>query len=226
MASWKFVPIEAVLVDRSLSELYIQDKFERRSSYELLRALIIAQESVFTKPITRGILQYAGCLKIVLKSSQTCVTAASGTVYFTDTVTRQATPIFSCDFDVRDLFITNHVIDRGSNSAAVLNFGLAHGMLWALWRGVYHDMWHAVKQAAKGTKTMWRKVLKFAAMTILSHGPFQPVTISFAVCIFCVVRSALVYLIRILLSIPETDYYYFWSAHGWLDEVEFNRNGK
>ena len=187
MVCGRFVPIEAVLVDRSLSGLYIQDKFELRSSYELLRALIIAQESVSTKPITRGILPDAVCLKIVLKSSQTRVAAASGTVYLTDTVTRQATPIFPCDFDVRNLFIISHVVDRGSNGAAVVNFGLAHGMLWAAWWGVYHDMWNAVKQAAKGTKTMWREVLKFAAMTILSHGPLQPVTLSFAVCIFCVV---------------------------------------
>ena len=46
-------------------------------------------------------------------------------------------------------------------------------MLLAFCAGIFHDIWNAVRQAGKQVKDFWKKVVRFASIANLNHGPFR-----------------------------------------------------
>ena len=52
----KFIPTELVLRDQGITELYVQDKLTRVSSFSLLRVVAAQVEAIFPDPLARGVL--------------------------------------------------------------------------------------------------------------------------------------------------------------------------
>ena len=50
------MPIDMILRDQSLTDLYVQGKIERQASHSLLRALVAAMDDTFVQPLSRGFL--------------------------------------------------------------------------------------------------------------------------------------------------------------------------
>ena len=59
----KVVPMDLLLSDSSLSELYAEDKLSREASFNLLRSLITAVESLWPDAIQQSQLPASACLR-------------------------------------------------------------------------------------------------------------------------------------------------------------------
>ena len=69
----------------------------------------------------------------------------------------------------------NHVLDRGSTNSCVVAFAQQQGLLWAPRWGPFHDLWNAVKSAAKKVDAggWWLQIMRFASGCNLNHGPVR-----------------------------------------------------
>ena len=84
-------------------------------------------------------------------------------------------PVFPPNFQVRNLFFVNHVLDRGSIGACAVVFAEAEQLLWTHTFGINHDDWNAIKLAAKAPKTkkIWNGVVRFGSVCNLNFGPYR-----------------------------------------------------
>ena len=165
----KFVPIELILGDRILTDLYIQDSLERQSAHSLLRALITAIEDVFPKPLSRATLPVGVLLQSATNVLEKRVKLRSGVVVWVHSETRVVRPVFPEHFTCKSVFICNHTIDRGSTGAALVHFAVSSGVLWSIFWGVFHDMWNSIKNAAKAADggKVWGHIAN------INHGPLR-----------------------------------------------------
>ena len=69
----------------------------------------------------------------------------------------------------------NHVLDRGPTNSCVMAFAQQQGLLWAPRWGPFHDLWNAVKSAAKKVDAggWWLQIMRFASGCNLNHGPVR-----------------------------------------------------
>ena len=168
----KLVPISVIMRDRELSDLWVADRLERQASHQLLQALVTAIEDQFPKPLTRGVLPAEVNLQPVDITSSIRM-GEGGFLVREDVGTGDTTRVFPPSFNVRSLFITNHTADRSSLCVAIFGY-LAHsGVLLAFHAGIFHDIWNAVRQAGKHVGQFWKKVVRFASIANLNHGPFR-----------------------------------------------------
>ena len=79
-------------------------------------------------------------------------------------------------FDVRNLLLLNHCIDRGSIGCAALAYCLGPAnQLWMVHWGTFHDGWNVVKSACKATQSghVWKAIVRFSSVANLGFGPFR-----------------------------------------------------
>lgn len=170
----KLIPMELILRDLSVSEMYIMDSMVRQSTHALLRVVISQLEQVAANPVQRGRLPsdvHVG----VLGADEVLVQLDDGTLCIVRPSSRSVKRVFPVGFSVRQLLIVNHVIDRGSTGLAMVSFASHIGLLWTATWGVFHDMWNSVKNACKAVCSgrWWLMVLRFASIANLNHGPFR-----------------------------------------------------
>ena len=74
----------------------------------------------------------------------------TGEVFIVNKRAREASPVVPPDFVIKAYLLTSHTVDRCSVGAAGLHFVMGHcGMLWHVSWDPCHDMWNAIKTAAK-----------------------------------------------------------------------------
>ena len=171
----KHIPFEIVLRDQSVSELYIQDKIARQSSFNTGRTLISQLEEVLHKPLERGFLQDdVLVMPIENPDEERPMRLAGGYENFiVNNRIGGRRCVFPSGFSLQSYVLMNHTVDRGSVGSAFLNFCLSLKVLWALFWGIYHDMWNSCKTSAKATATMWKRIVEFSSIANMNHGPFR-----------------------------------------------------
>jgi hypothetical protein len=169
----KHVPIEIVLRDQSVSELYILDKIERQASHQLLRAIVTQLEGLFPDPIRRSRLADTVRVGRLVNPDERRSRDAVGLPVIVNDSAGTSVPVFPPDFDLRSYLTVNNTIDRGSTGAALMAFVMTHGYLWTVYWGFFHDLWNSIKNAAKHVGGFWNYLVKFSSICNINHGPFR-----------------------------------------------------
>ena len=84
MVSDKVIPADLLLADASLSELYAEDKLSRKSSFNLLRSLLTAVESLWPNATFRLKLTSSVCVRALDSLDEKRVKLSNGSVYVAD----------------------------------------------------------------------------------------------------------------------------------------------
>ena len=166
--------METVHRDQSVAGLWVEDKMTRQSTHSLLRSLLTQLQDLFPNPLERGLLHDE--VLIQSHTSRDLRTATDGTnLVVLNTVTGDKTDVFPADFSLQNHLILNHTIDRGSTGGALCHYKISKQYLWVVAWGFFHDVWNAVKTAAKKVKgnKWWNRIIQFSSVVNLNHGPFR-----------------------------------------------------
>ena len=115
----KNVPVELLLRDASLTDLYIRSKLERQSSHSLLRSLVTALERTFVDPISRGFLPLDVHVEALDSLDHQRVTLGNGRIVLVNTDTDDVSYVLPLDFDIKSIFMActyrNHYLNGNPN---------------------------------------------------------------------------------------------------------------
>ena len=124
------MPIDLILRDLDIAELYIADKIERVAANQLLKTLADQLEDILPEPIKRGFLADDVMVGPLENPAFRRVLDASGAPKIRHLATGEERPVFPATFNVTDYVTVNHTIDRGSTGATLLHFAMDLGLLW------------------------------------------------------------------------------------------------
>ena len=123
----KYLPIEVILADQDVAKLYVDDKVEREASFALMRAVLWQMQQVFHEPVRRSFLGADVLVHSLQDREERRVTLADGTMCIVNLRTAVSRPVFPAGFDVRNLLVTKHQVDRCKIGSSMLSFGMHIG---------------------------------------------------------------------------------------------------
>lgn len=169
----KIVPVDLILRDLSVSELYIDDALQRQATHALFRTVVTQLEAVIDRPVSRSCLPDSIHIGR-LEAGQVLVQLSDGSLVIMDRNSKQTTRVFPRDFSISSVLIINHVVDRGSTTLSMLSFAAHCGLLWTPTWGWFHDLWNGIKAACKiKAGRWWLHILRFVSIANINHGPFR-----------------------------------------------------
>ena len=168
--------IDAVRDSKEVSELWVQDRLERKHSWSELRALTTQLERL----LGPGVLE-----KCLLPKNVHVMRVSAGQerkifsdcAALVDVQSQEITRVLPDDFvPSSDCMLISHVLDRGSTGAAAMGFALEKAHLtWIVAWGTFHDTWNVIKNALKHSSggVCWRAVLRLSAIANVGFGPYR-----------------------------------------------------
>ena len=168
-------PLELIYRDSKVAALFVEDRLTRQSSHSLLQTIVSQLEQLVPSPVTRGTLPAAVRVAPLQDVDECIVELSDHTLCLVNRRTNRVVHVFPPDFSVKSLLVVNHVLDRGPTNCCMMAFAQQQGLLWVPHWGPFHDMWNAVKSAAKKVDAggWWLQIMRFASVANLNHGPFR-----------------------------------------------------
>ena len=128
--------MEVQLSDSTVAKLHVENQLQREASHAVLRNLVTQMEGRFTKPLDRGRLPASVKIHALDSLAEKRVRLKHGTVCVVSAEDDTVNPEFEKSFDVSNVFIANHTVDRGSTNGAVFFHAVRCHMLWIVHWGV------------------------------------------------------------------------------------------
>ena len=173
----KSVPMSEVHRDMCVSELYINDKVERRASWSLLRAVIAQQQALRGPNVLEQSFLPTKFRVLPVQRGQRRVFLDCGDEILVTEPGGKLLRILPKKIDLGGLVMTHHVVDRHSTNLTCIFHMMHVGGLWVVSFGSFHDLWNAVKhssaQCGDGSDVNWTWVRKAASLFNFNHGPFR-----------------------------------------------------
>ena len=120
------VPIDTIIRDRELSNLWVNDRLEREAAWSLMRAVVSAMEQAVDNPISRSRLPDTVHVRRIQDRAISRVVTEDGEVLLYDPRDDSLARVFPLNWSVFDLLLGNHTLDRGSVGASGANFMESH----------------------------------------------------------------------------------------------------
>ena len=159
--------------DTHVSALFLESRLERRHTHRLLQTLCAQVEHYVPTPVSRSVLDLDKNAIMPVASGEKRVVLPSGRAVVVTRASKLVRPAVCTLFNVTDYLFVSHTVDRGPTNVAALHFMMSRPCLWSVFWGPHHDIWNAVKTAAKGVPAWWQEVVRFAAICNLNYGPFR-----------------------------------------------------
>ena len=173
----KCLPMSEVHRDMAVSELYVNDRVDRRASWNLLRAIITQQQALKGRKVLEQSFLPAKFRVLPVKKGEKRLFLDSGDEILVTDSGGKLLRILPKVVDLSGLVMTHHVIDRHSTNLACCFHMMAQGGLWVVTFGVFHDLWNSVKHASAqcgdSQDNNWTWVRKAASLFNFNHGPFK-----------------------------------------------------
>ena len=180
-----------------MGQAFAEDKLEREASHTQVKTLFSAASDLFSDGLNKCRVPEDFIVGPLPKKTQRFVGESGSVMVKFDSVavaggSRDHPPEPVIPDAFRDLNhfkkhirLVNHVVDRSSVNVSSLNFLInGEGYLMGITYGLCHDLWNAIKGAAKkklvihadgkvSTLVVWRSVVLFASVANMNHGPFR-----------------------------------------------------
>lgn len=140
----KLLPFDVILRDRELSDLFVQDSFERQSAHGNMRALAAALELLVGRGIEASRLPPSVVVR-PLNSEEVRVKLSGAEIVLVSQRTNAVCPVFPKGFSCEDILTVTHMVDRGSVGSAFLRFALSQDYVWGVHFGYFHDLWNSIR---------------------------------------------------------------------------------
>ena len=160
--------------DVAVSKLWLSSNMTRKAAWASNNVIIdMLSDLVGPDPIGRSTIPSSCCTRPIAGNEFRDVRDGDG-AYVVHSCTGEETPVLPTAFDVRELLVVNHLIDRCSIGGTGIWFCVfALNLAWSVNWGVAHDAWNSIKNGSKktGDGAGWRSVVRFAAVANLRYGP-------------------------------------------------------
>ena len=167
--------MDVIMRDLSVTELFVQDNMARVATHALFRALATQMQGAVPDILPRSSLPDTVRIERSSDPDESHVLLDGGILVRANTRTGSVVEVFPLGWSPASVFISSHVIDRGSTGSALLWFGHHARLLWTCAWGPFHDMWSSIKNAANktGKGKWWKLIVRFSSICNLNHGPFR-----------------------------------------------------
>ena len=173
----KTLPMSEVHRDMAVSELYINDKVDRRASWNLLRAIIAQQQALKGRKVLEQSFLPAKFRVLPVKKGEHRFFLDSGDEVLVTDSAGKLLRVLPKVIDLSNLLVTHHVCDRHSTNLTCIFHMMAQGGLWLVSFGAFHDLWNSIKHASAqcgdSLDNNWSWVRKAASLFNFNHGPFR-----------------------------------------------------
>ena len=170
----KCLPVELLLRDQEVADLYIQDRLTRESTHQLLRCLWTQCQHLLSSSLNESKLPNTLHIMPLTNAHEHWEPRDGQSLHIVNDETEVAA--IPQNFNLTDVLLIHHTVDRSSNNCALVNFVMSLGYLWSVTWGIFHDTYNSVKAAARLTQDWWDQVIRFAAYANFFHGPYKSKT--------------------------------------------------
>ena len=115
------IPLDCILKDQAVSELYVHDKLVRTASHSLLRAFWCQMGHLLSVPLETSKLP--STVRIMpLQDTDEILVDDAGQPEILNQRTGHRVRVFGVDYSFRAHLVVHHIIDICSNNCAVIHF--------------------------------------------------------------------------------------------------------
>ena len=118
----KYLPFDIIARNGALSQLYVEDKLERKSSASLLRTLLTQMAEMIPNIVERSFLGADFHVQRLTFANERRVEVRPGLWVIVNDASRQVRRVLPPSFDVHSHTVSKHVIDRGSVVCGLMFF--------------------------------------------------------------------------------------------------------